>query len=142
MKLARLYRPPRAATRRELSALASAGSGWHRPRVNSLRSFLLLAVLVLSSGCVTPLGRSTFPDHYRKVTVTDFRSALVAEWIAEGNVRRHGAVYTFRAVQRTTAPPFVTTSHYPQGRRVTVDGPHITIAPCGKPRWLYELDGF
>ena len=114
----------------------------HRPRVKSLRSLLLLAVVLLSAGCVTPLGRSKLPQHYRKVTITDHHGSLVAEWIAEGNVWRRGAGYKFTAVQRTSAPPFVTTSHFPQGRKVAIDGPHITVAPCGKPDWLYELDGF
>ena len=124
------------------SALASIRSRCHRPRVNSLRSFLLLAVVLLSAGCVTPLGRSKISQHYRKITVTDYQGRLVAEWIAEGNVPRRGDGYAFKAVQRTSAPPFVTTSHFPQGRKVAITGPHITVAPCGKPDWLYELDGF
>ena len=110
--------------------------------MNSLRSFLLLAVILLSAGCVTPLGRSRILSHYRKITVTDYHGGLVAEWIAEGNVWRRGDGYKFKAVQRTTPPPFVTTSHFPQGRKVAVDGPHITVAPCGKPAWLYDIDGF
>ncbi len=110
--------------------------------MNSLRSFFLLAVVLLSAGCVTPVGRSKFPEHYRKITITDYHGNLVAEWIAEGNVPRRGEGYAFKAVQRTSAPPFVTTSHFPQGRKVSISGPHITVAPCGKPDWLYELDGF
>ena len=110
--------------------------------MNSLRSFFLLAVVLLSAGCVTPLGRSKFPEHYRKITITDYHGNLVAEWIAEGNVPQRGEGYAFKAVQRTSAPPFVTTSHFPQGRKVSISGPHITVAPCGKPDWLYELDGF
>ena len=110
--------------------------------MNSLRSFLLLAVVLLSAGCVTPLGRSRISQHYRKITVTDYRGNLVAEWIAEGNVKRRGEGFAFKAIQRTTAPPFVTTSHFPQGRKVAIDGPHIIVAPCGKPAWLYDLDGF
>ena len=107
-----------------------------------LRLLVVLLVVLLSAGCVTPLGRSKFPQHYRKVTVTDYTGNLVAEWIAEGNVLRRGPGYRFVAVQRITAPPFVTTSHFPQGRKVLIDGPHITVAPCGKPDWLYEIDGF
>ncbi len=114
----------------------------HRPRVNSLRYLVLLAVLALTAGCVTPLGRSKIPHHYRKITVTDYHGSLVAEWVAEGKVSRRGDGYRFTAVQRTSSPPFVTTSHFPQGRKIAITGPHITVAPCGKPDWLYELDGF
>ena len=110
--------------------------------MNFFRSLLLLALAVLSTGCVTPLGRSKISQHYRRITVTDYNGALVAEWIAEGNVPRRGDGYRFKAVQRTSAPPYVTTSHFPQGRKVAISGPHITVAPCGKPDWLYELDGF
>ena len=110
--------------------------------MNFLRSLLLLALVLLSAGCVTPLGRSKISQHYRKVTITDYTGNLVAEWIAEGNVYRRGDGYKFNAVQRTTAPPYVTTSHFPQGRKVAIGGPHIIVAPCGKPDWLYGLDGF
>ena len=120
------------------AALARARTRCHRPRVK----FLLPLAVLLCAGCVTPLGRSKLPQHYRKITVTDYHGALVAEWIAEGNVWRRGAGYRFIAVQRITPPPFVTTSHFPQGRKVSIDGPHITVAPCGKPEWLYEIDGF
>ena len=110
--------------------------------MNPLRSFSLLLTVLLVAGCVTPLGRSKLPQHYRKITVTDYHGGLVAEWIAEGNVARRGAGYRFKAVQRTSGAPFATTSHFPQGRKVLIDGPHITVAPCGKPDWLYETDGF
>jgi hypothetical protein len=99
--------------------------------------------VLLCAGCAaTPLGRNAYPQNYRKITVTNLRGELVAEWIAEGNVWRRGGGYRFVAVQRITAPPFITNNHYPQGRKVLVTGPHITVAPCGKPGWLYVLDGF
>ena len=107
-----------------------------------LRPLVVVLAVLLFAGCVTPLGRSKVRHHYRKVTVTDYRGNLVAEWIAEGKVLRRGAGYRFVAVQRITAPPFVTNSHFPQGRKMLIDGPHITVAPCGKPEWLYEIDGF
>ena len=110
--------------------------------MNFLRSLSLLLAVLLCGGCVTPLGRSKLPQHYRKITITDYHGGLVAEWIAEGNVARRGEGYRFKAVQRTSAPPFVTTSHFPQGRKVLIDGPHITVAPCGKPDWLIATDGF
>ncbi len=111
--------------------------------MNSLRILVPLFALLLLAGCaVTPLGRSGYSQKYRKVTITDYNGKLVAEWIAEGNVWRRGAGYRFRAVQRTSGPPFVTNSHFPQGRQVEIDGAHITVAPCGKPEWLYATDGF
>ena len=124
------------------AALAPPHTRCHRPPVKFLRPSLLLLAVLLFAGCVTPLGRSKLPQHYRKITVTDYHGNLVAEWIAEGNVWRRGAGYRFVAVQRITPPPFVTTSHFAQGRKVLIDGPHITVAPCGKPDWLYEIDGF
>ena len=107
-----------------------------------LRPLIPLLAVLLCAGCVTPLGRSKLSQNYRKITVTDYTGNLVAEWVAEGNVWRRGAGYRFNAVQRISAPPFVTTSHFPQGRKVLVTGPHITVGPCGKPDWLYEIDGF
>ena len=107
------------------------------------RFFLSLLALLFAAGCaVTPLGRSTFPQHYRKITVANLRSELVAEWIAEGNVWGGGGGYHFLAVQRITAPPYVQNIHYPQGRKVAITGPHITVGPCGKPEWLQQIDGF
>ena len=110
--------------------------------MNPLRYLSVLLVVLLCAGCVTSLGRSKLPQHYRKITITDYHGKLVAEWIADGNVWRRGAGYRFKAVQRTSGPPFVTTSHFPQGRSVLIDGPHITVGPCGKPDWLYDTDGF
>ncbi len=98
--------------------------------------------MLLVSGCVTPLGRKNWRQNYRKVTVTNLRGEPVAEWIAEGNVWRAGEGYRFTAVQRICPPPYVTNVHYPQGRRVQISGPHITVGPCGKPEWLEQIDGF
>jgi hypothetical protein len=30
---------------------------------------------------------------------------------------------------------------YPQGRKVVINGPNIVVMPCGKPQWLYEIEG-
>jgi hypothetical protein len=111
--------------------------------VKFLRLAFLLLVAAAISGCVTaPLGRSAVRQPYYKVRVTDPQSYLVAEWIAEGEVRRHREGYRFKAVQRVSAPPFSIRSRYPQGRTVYAVGPHIVVQPVGKPHWLYELDGF
>jgi hypothetical protein len=67
---------------------------------------------------------------------------LVAEWVAEGWVRREREGYRFMAVQRLSGAPFMVLSRYPQPRNVYVTGPHIIVTPSGKPQWLYELDGF
>jgi hypothetical protein len=113
------------------------------PRVKFFQTLFPLLALLLLNGCAaTPIGRPVYHENYRRITVTDYRGKLVAEWIAEGNVWRRGQGYRFRAVQRISGPPFVTTAHYPLGRRVEISGPHIVIAPCGKPDWLYAIDGF
>ena len=107
-----------------------------------LRLLPLLALVVLLGGCTALNGRSKVRQHYRKITVTDNENKVTAEWVAEGNVRSHARGYIFTAVQRTSGPPYVTTSHYPNGWKVRIDGIHITVGPCRKPDWLQQLDGF
>jgi hypothetical protein len=91
---------------------------------------------------MAPLGRPATPQRYYKVRVTYPRAALVAEWIAEGPVKREREGYRIHAVERVSGPPFVTRSQYPHGRNVYVTGPNIVVTPTGKPWWLYEIDGF
>ena len=112
--------------------------------MNFLRTLLPLLALAACIGCAgpTPLGRSGSPQRYSRVTVTNPRGLLVAEWIAEGPVKARGEGYRFRTVQRVSAPPFSVVSRYPLGRVVWITGPNITVAPSGKPVWLYDLDGF
>jgi hypothetical protein len=105
--------------------------------------FSLLAAMALN-GCATSYTNNIFTRNrnYRKVRVTDLQGYLIAEYIAEGNVWRRGKGYRFKAMQRTVGGPLKTTARYPQGRIVRVDAPNIVVMPCGKPRWLYEIDGF
>ena len=111
----------------------------NRPRL----IFSLLAAFALS-GCATSYTNNIFTRNrnYRKVRVTDLQGRLVADWIAEGNVWRQLPGYRFKAVQRTSGGTYPIVSKYPQGRNVYVNGPNIVVMPCGKPQWLYEIDGF
>ena len=104
---------------------------------------LLLAVALLS-GCATSYTNNIFTRHrlYRKVRVTDPEGRLIADWIAEGGVWRYGTGYRFKAVERQTGSPHPQFIHYPQGRKVIINGPNIVVMPCGKPEWLYHIDGF
>lgn len=108
---------------------------------------LLLLLLTLAATLLTGC-ESYFDRHpefntrnFKRVRVTNPRGELTADYIAEGGVwktERNG--YRFRAVQRTSGPPFPQTIQYPRGRRVEVNGANIVISRSGKPLWLYELD--
>ncbi len=100
-------------------------------RVNFPRLSLLAAALLLT-GCQT----------YTKLRVTNYRGDLVADWVAEGHVSKRGPVYKIKAVERTSPPPYSQTTHYPNGWQTTVAGPNIVRWNCGKPFWLYQLDGY
>ncbi|MDQ3624584.1 MAG: hypothetical protein M3463_19220 [Verrucomicrobiota bacterium] len=106
------------------------------------RFFFSLLALVFLAGCHTTrsTGRSTYPHRYHKVEVTDYRGNLIAQWVAEGEVRKWDTGYRFRAVERVSAPPHVVRTRYPLARLVYIDGPNITVAPYRKPGWLVELD--
>src|SRR5262249_12417227 len=101
--------------------------------------FSLLVAFVLS-GCAT--SDKKHHQHYRKVRETDLEGHLVAEYVAEGDVWRYGRGYRFKAMQRTIGGPYRITSRYPQGRKVLIHGANIVVMPCGKPYWLYQIDGF
>ena len=113
-----------------------------------MRFFRLLPLLLaaaLLGGCESLSYTSNVFSRnrpYRKVRVTNLEGGLIADWIAEGYVRRSGNGYRFKAVQRLSGQPFSQVTRYPLGRRVVVNGPHIVIFPCGKPEWLYGLDHF
>lgn len=74
--------------------------------------------------------------------MTNIRGELVADWIAEGRVVKSDRGYAFRAVERISAPPFMTVTHFPHGRRMNIAGANIIVTPTEKPYWLFAMDGF
>jgi hypothetical protein len=96
------------------------------------------------SGCAMSYTNNVITRNrsFRKVRVTDLQGSMIAEWIADGSVWRYGRGYRFKAVQRLSGPPYAIFSKYPHGRNVYVDGPNIVVMPCGKPQWLYRLEGY
>lgn len=101
--------------------------------VHPLRSFALLAVLTLLTGCQTA--------KYSKLRVTNHRGEFISEWVARGKVTATDRGYLITAVERHSAPPLPVTTYYPDGWRTNVVGPHILRWRCPKPLWLAELDG-
>lgn len=115
--------------------------------VRAVKIFRLLPLLLafaLLTGCATSYTNNIFTRHrlYRKIRVTDPEGRLIADWIAEGGVWRYDTGYRFKAVERRTGPPYPQLIQYPQGRKVIINGPNIVVMPCGKPEWLYHIDGF
>lgn len=111
--------------------------------MQNLRLLPLLLAIALLSGCAhTTYNTYTGHQKYRKIRVTDVEGHLIADWVAEGHVWRYDKGYRFKAVERRTGGEFPQLLTYPQGRRVIVNGPNIAIMPCGKPEWLYRIDGF
>ena len=106
-----------------------------------LATLVLLLPLLLLSGCHTSRYLSVHRDYYR-IRVTNPRGEFIADYIAEGGVRRSERGYAFRAVERTSPMPFMMTNRYPRGRRIEVAGPNIVVTPSGKPEWLYHIDGY
>jgi hypothetical protein len=127
--------------------LASRLSGNGDPvivrRVKFSRLLLLsLAVLLLAS-CASYFERSNAPYRkYYRVRVTNVRGEIVADWVAEGRVAKTERGYAFRAVERTSAPPFMTNTRFPHGRKVSIGGANIVVTPADKPYWLFEMDRF
>ena len=74
--------------------------------------------------------------------VTNLRGELVSDWVAEGRVARTERGYKFRAVERVSAPPYMTVTQYPHGRRTEVTGANIVVTPASKPYWLFAMDGY
>jgi hypothetical protein len=111
--------------------------------VQNLRLIPLLLAIALLSGCATShTGNVSTRSLYRKVRVTDVEGHLIADWVSEGSVWPYGNGYRFKAVERVTGGPNPQLLTYPHGRKVIVNGPNIAIMPCGKPEWLYRIDGF
>lgn len=99
---------------------------------------------MLLPGCTLFSSYNTYTarQHYRKVRVTDVEGHLIADWISEGSIWHYEKGYQFKAVERRTDTPYPQLLKYPHGRMVIVNGPNIVIRPCGKPEWLYRIDGF
>ncbi len=101
--------------------------------------FLLLAGAALLSACHSVAVTS---NRYTQFRVTNQRGELIADWVVEGTYRRVGSGYDIKAVERKSGPPLSQTTRYPNGWRTFIDGPHIIRWSCGKPHWLYKLDGY
>ena len=102
---------------------------------------VLLLPLLLLPGCVSTRRYVGYDKAYYRVRVTNPRGELIADYIAQGEVKRTELGYVFKAVERTSAPPYMMTMRYPRGRRIEVAGPNIIVTPSGKPAWLYRMDG-
>ena len=100
--------------------------------------YLLLLAFAFLAGCETnlPLGKTK----YTKLTVTDPSGDPVAEWVAEGRVKKNDQGYDIQAVERKSGPPYSASLHYPNRRAATVVGPNIVLEDVGKPDWLTKLD--
>jgi hypothetical protein len=96
-----------------------------------LCSFAALTALV---GCSTLNDLSQ--ETYYRVHVTDPRGKLIADWVADGHVKRIEGGYRFRAVERISGPPWPKHIRYPHGRVVEASGPNIVVTRCPKPLWL------
>ena len=108
--------------------------------------YLPLLAFALLAGCeTTRTQKNSDADNddrkYTKLTVTDLGGDVVSEWIAEGRVKKCDQGYLVKAVERCTAPPDRTSSHYPNGRISTVAGQNIILEDVEKPNWLKKLDG-
>ena len=104
------------------------------------RLLLLLLVAALLPGCAF-LYSHELHKRYHRIRVSDIEGKLVAEWIAEGYVAKTEIGYTFNAVQRTSGNPLPQEMHYPYRRKVEIGGQNIVVSRCGKPLWLYRLEG-
>lgn len=102
-----------------------------------MKYFLLLA-LALLAGC-----EATSPDgkiRYTRLSVTDPSGDRIAEWIAEGRVKKTEQGYDIQAIERRSGPPFPLTTRYPNRRPASVVGTHIILEEIDKPDWLGKLD--
>ena len=112
--------------------------------MNLLRIFILLALVVTLSGCISTRRSNFLTRHnvYRSIRVTDYQGRLVADWLAEGWVWRYGPGYRFRAMERVTNGPYPMRTRYPYGRKVIINAPNIVVTPVEKPEWLRTQDGY
>jgi hypothetical protein len=101
------------------------------PHMQPVKRLSILAFLFIA-GCQT---------HYTKLSVTDHQGARIAEWVAEGPVKKCDQGYAIHAIERYSGDTPPVYSKYPYGKRSTVVGPNITLEEVEKPSWLVELDG-
>jgi hypothetical protein len=102
-----------------------------------VKYFLSLA-LALLAGCEAP--SPTGKIKYTKLTVTDVRGDLIAEWVAEGRVKKTDLGYDIQAVERKSGPPYSVSMRYPNRRFASVVGPNIVLEEVEKPDWVQKLD--
>lgn len=107
-----------------------------RPATFRAVKFLPLLAFVLLAGCQTYSGSPS----YTKFTVTDHQGDRIADWVAEGCVKKVEQGYAIKAVERHSGPPNEVVNKYPNGWHTTVVGPNIVRQPVDKPQWLAELD--
>ncbi len=110
--------------------------GCHGRPVKSLRISLVTGLAVLTGCQSLPF----IAPHYTHFRVTNYRGELLADWTAEGDYGRVGPAYKIKAVERVSGLPYSVETHYPNGWRTTVDGPHIVHWRTPKPLWLVTLD--
>lgn len=105
-----------------------------------------VAVFLFLGGCCIPrchqVVMMSVEEPYWQVVTTDVEGCWIAQWIAEGEVKKAGNGYCFRAMQRRIFRPFTLTFKYPLGRLVKVEAPNIIVTPTEKPQWLRELDRY
>ena len=102
-----------------------------------MKYFLLLAFALLA-GC-----ESTSPDgktKYTRIVATDPSGDRIAEWIAEGRVKKTDQGYDIQAVERKSGQPFPISTRFPNRRAATVVGTHIVLEEIDKPAWLSTID--
>jgi len=102
--------------------------------MHRFRFFMPLVAALAMTACETA-------PYYTKFRVTNVRGELIADWTAEGPFRKIESGYRIKAIERTSAPPRAQITRYPNGWNTIIDGPHIVHQECGKPYWLYQLDG-
>ena len=102
----------------------------NRPASFHTVKFLPLLALAFLTGCQT----------YTKLSVTDHQGDRIADWIAEGSVKKVDQGYAIKAVERHSGPPNEVVNKYPNGWRTTVVGPNIVRQYVDKPAWLFDLD--
>lgn len=101
-----------------------------RPASFHTVKFLPLFALAFLTGCQT----------YTKLSVTDHQGDRIADWIAEGCVKKVEQGFAIKAIERRSGPPNEVVNRYPNGWNTTVVGANIIKQRVDKPEWLVQLD--